>query len=297
MPEVGPARALREPAHERSRRLALASLAIAAAFGVSSLLIVSLSAAGWAVRQHLGLHTAIGGTAIVVSGLVAAVAHRDRLAPKTLLNLGLAYEVVIALLMSLQDNLDPIGLGRPLYDISWVAVLIVMFPLVVSAPPAWTLLASLLAASTWPLTILVGIRLGHPVPTASVLALNAAENYIAAALAMVPALILHQLAADVRKARQMGSYRLVERLGQGGMGEVWRAQHDMLARPAAIKLVRGHALGFRSGPADDAVRRRFEREAQATAALHSPHTVELYDFGVTADGTFYYVMESGASGR
>jgi serine/threonine-protein kinase len=95
----------------------------------------------------------------------------------------------------------------------------------------------------------------------------------------------------MRKARQMGSYRLVERLGQGGMGEVWRARHDMLARPAAIKLVRGDQVGLGTGPPDAAVLRRFEREAQTTAALHSPHTVELYDFGVTADGTFYYVME------
>jgi eukaryotic-like serine/threonine-protein kinase len=72
---------------------------------------------------------------------------------------------------------------------------------------------------------------------------------------------------------------------------VWRARHRMLARPAAIKLIRPEALGSRDGRSAEALTRRFEREAQATAALHSPHTIELYDFGVTGDGTFYYVME------
>ena len=86
----------------------------------------------------------------------------------------------------------------------------------------------------------------------------------------------------------VGSYRLMEQLGSGGMGEVWRAQHRLLVRPAAVKLIR------QSGPMG-ATRaqlvRRFEREAQTTASLRSPHTVQLYDFGVTDTGNFYYVME------
>lgn len=75
------------------------------------------------------------------------------------------------------------------------------------------------------------------------------------------------------------------------MGEVWRAEHRLLARPAAVKLIRPEVLG----PVDPTQRRvnlqRFEREAQATASMRCPHTVELYDFGVADDGTFYYVME------
>jgi serine/threonine-protein kinase len=71
------------------------------------------------------------------------------------------------------------------------------------------------------------------------------------------------------------------------MGEVWRASHRTLARPAAIKLIRPEALGD-----DPAVATaRFEREAQAIASLQSPNTVALYDFGATPDGTLYYVME------
>jgi serine/threonine-protein kinase len=73
------------------------------------------------------------------------------------------------------------------------------------------------------------------------------------------------------------------------MGEVWRASHRLLARPAAIKLIRS-VPGSAAATSDD-VRRRFEREAQVIAQLRSPHTVTLFDFGFTDGGTFYYVME------
>jgi len=80
----------------------------------------------------------------------------------------------------------------------------------------------------------------------------------------------------------------VRRLGSGGMGEVWLARHRLLARPAAVKLIRPALMGGDTGPS---AAERFEREAQATASMRSPHTIELYDFGVAHDGAFYYVME------
>ena len=86
----------------------------------------------------------------------------------------------------------------------------------------------------------------------------------------------------------VGSYRLVSRLGSGGMGEVWLARHRLLARPAAVKLIRHDT---RRGAAHDQLVRRFQREAQVTAELRSPHTVQLYDFGANDSGSFYYVME------
>ena len=75
------------------------------------------------------------------------------------------------------------------------------------------------------------------------------------------------------------------------MGEVWRARHKMLARDSAIKVIRPEVLMAQPGRQADLVRRRFEREARATANLRSPHTVDLYDFGATQDGSFYFVME------
>ena len=91
------------------------------------------------------------------------------------------------------------------------------------------------------------------------------------------------------RADELGSYRLGAKLGAGGMGEVWRAQHQLLARHAAIKLVRRDAL---DNPAHAAlVQERFRREAQTLATLRSRHTIELYDYGVTSDGSFFFVME------
>lgn len=89
---------------------------------------------------------------------------------------------------------------------------------------------------------------------------------------------------------QLGNYQLLERLASGGMGEVWRARHRMLKREAAIKVIRRDVLASGSDEGD-VLLRRFEREARATSALKSPHTVEIHDFGITEDGTFYYVME------
>jgi serine/threonine-protein kinase len=99
-----------------------------------------------------------------------------------------------------------------------------------------------------------------------------------------------RLTEDVSEARRMGSYHLIEKIGSGGMGEVWKAEHQMLVRPAAIKVIRRESLGDTSDSSYRTLVARFEREVQATAALSSPHTVQIYDFGL-ADGSFYCVME------
>lgn len=83
----------------------------------------------------------------------------------------------------------------------------------------------------------------------------------------------------------VGPYTLRERLGTGGMGEVWLAEHRLLKRPCAVKLVRAERAG------DPAALRRFEREVQATSRLRHPNIVEIYDYGLDDDGAFFYVME------
>jgi serine/threonine-protein kinase len=108
-------------------------------------------------------------------------------------------------------------------------------------------------------------------------------------MAYVGARVVYTLRREVSRARELGSYRLVERLGAGGMGEVWKADHRLLARPAAIKLIR--SPDETHGVVSDDMRQRFEREAQAIAGLRSPHTVTLFDFGAAEDGAFYYAME------
>ncbi len=90
------------------------------------------------------------------------------------------------------------------------------------------------------------------------------------------------------RARDLGSYRLVAKLGSGGMGEVWRAEHRLLARQAAIKLIRPEVVHEDSA---GEVRERFRREAQTLASMKSRNTIAIYDYGVTNDGVFFYVME------
>ena len=109
-------------------------------------------------------------------------------------------------------------------------------------------------------------------------------------LATVTSRVTYGLRQQVAEVSELGQYVLEEKIGSGGMGEVWRARHRMLIRPAAIKLIRQQALSTTSND-PELLMRRFEREARATAALKSPHTVQLYDFGATDDGTLYYVME------
>ena len=86
-------------------------------------------------------------------------------------------------------------------------------------------------------------------------------------------------------ARTVGQYRLQRLLGAGGMGEVFLAEHQLLKRPCAIKVIRPEKAG------DAKVLKRFEREVRATAKLSHWNSVAVYDYGHTRDGTFYYVME------
>ncbi len=103
--------------------------------------------------------------------------------------------------------------------------------------------------------------------------------------------VIHTLRRQVADARQLGQYRLKEKIGAGGMGEVWEADHRFLVRPAAIKLIKPDIAEGGDPQLAESMLRSFEREVQATAMLRSVHTIEVYDFGVTEDETFYYVME------
>jgi serine/threonine-protein kinase len=108
---------------------------------------------------------------------------------------------------------------------------------------------------------------------------------IAVALAAYGTHRIELLRREAAEARKLGQYQLRKRLGAGGMGEVYLAEHTLLKQPCAVKLIRPERAG------DPAALRRFEREVQATARLRHWNTVQIYDYGHAPDGTFYYVME------
>ena len=207
--------------------------------------------------------------------------------PQFILDLALVYEVLTALSVGILDYAEQ----GPTEGVSWIAVIILLFAPIVPSTPGKTLAAALAAASMGPAGALVWRALGaEPVRFEQILLLSI-PNYLCAAMAPVVSHLITRLGREVRQAREMGSYLLGELIGRGGMGEVWQATHRLLVRPAAIKLIKSDALGA-DRPADAEIMvQRFRREARAAAALHSPHTIQLYDFGVSRDGTFYYVME------
>ncbi len=234
----------------------------------------------------------VGGTLAGATFSVALVviATNRRLSHATVLYAALVFEVLICLdIAILMPWLTWVDRGH-LPIVTWVEPLIVLFPLIVPGPPRLTAVTLALAAATRPVALLfLQYVVGVAAAPGDYFVAIAAPAF-AAAMAYAGARIVYGMTVEVAEARRMGSYRLTSQLGSGGMGEVWRAEHRLLARPAAVKLVRAERLAS-SAEQQRVALARFEREAQTTAMLRSPHTIELYDFGIKDDGTFYYVME------
>ena len=171
-------------------------------------------------------------------------------------------------------------------------------------PASWKrTLAHTLPMAAWPFAFGWWMIRAHPEVAAAAAQQADFEKVSSGALAMAAAVgiavygtyIIDSLRQADYERGFASQYHLEKKLGQGGMGEVWLARHNLLTRPAAIKVIRPEMLrngGGSSGTtAINQAMKRFEREAQATATLTSPNTIELYDFGTTDDGSFYYVME------
>ena len=281
---------------QASRRLGIMSLVAASMWIVATVLyhivdrvIGTDDVAWWAVQTSDRITT----VAVVLSLGLFVYSRRTNQNPRFVLDLGLAYMVVMSLLVGMIWHWDrPVMMPTVAPAITWIGVIILMFAATLPSSPLRMLIAGTIAASMNPVGMLIAKARGmwDFGPNYNVLVMHY-PDYMMVAVAVVVAHVLTGLGEQVARAREMGSYQLGELIGRGGMGEVYRATHRMLARPAAIKLIRPEMVAAGRSESVEMTLRRFRREAEVAASLRSPHTVELYDFGITGDGTLYFAME------
>jgi hypothetical protein len=174
--------------------------------------------------------------------------------------------------------------------ISWIGAIVLVFAAIVPSTPGKTLVAALIAVSMNPIGMVTAKARGvwDYGPWENVVVMHYPTT--SCRVAVVISYVMTRLSLQVARARrwelQVGRPHRIRR-----MGEVYRATHRMLARPAAIKLLRPGLLAKGNEAAAQLAVKRFWREAEAAASLRSQHTFELYDFGVLEDQTVYFVME------
>ena len=219
--------------------------------------------------------------------LIARRGGRSARALGALDAVGIVVACAFLSLMTLDDG------GQILQVLLALTVTVMIRAILVPSRPGRTLLLTALAFLP---TVIVCIARHHPTALLPGFSESYQKQYmtlntvlwsvLGTMLATIVSRVIYGLRRQVAEANELGQYVLEEQIGGGGMGEVWRARHRLLIRPAAIKLIRPQVSAD-----PELLLRRFEREARATAALKSPHTVQLYDFGATEDGRLYYVME------
>jgi eukaryotic-like serine/threonine-protein kinase len=280
----------------RERLALLGKTLFLVSFGFYLFLLASLTLIGGApfaavVRSPVALGHLCASLSMAVLWLLASRAGPTFSSLGALEALSFAVSSVCLSFMTIEDQ------SQILQVLLALTVTVMLRAIVLPSRPGRTLLLSFLVFAP---TVVVCIGRHHPtafLPGFSPgyqklhMTLNTVLwSVLGTTLATVVSRVLYGLRRQVAEASELGQYLLEEQIGGGGMGEVWRARHRLLIRPAAIKLIRQQALGTMAGDPELLVR-RFEREARATAALTSPHTVQLYDFGVAEDGRLYYVME------
>ena len=281
-----------------SQRLRAVAIIYTAAFLAADWVPTIFMPHSWIRFQHLS-GWVFSAASIVMGIAVAAAVSSERLGWEARVRIGLVFQVAGAygIAAAMYAHLGDMPLTAEVLSAlspSWPAVWMVFYAVVVPARPRRALLAGLASASAAPVVIAATLtqhHLWHLTDPAEFFFDHAFPYLVCVLLVSMGARAVYQLGRDVTAARQLGSYQLLERLGQGGMGEVWRASHRLLARPAVVKFIRADALAASSAEEAHVLVRRFELEARATASLTSAHTIDLYDFGVTDEGVFYYVME------
>lgn len=213
----------------------------------------------------LGATDAIAASGVIASLLLFLYTRKPNHDPRRILDLGLAYMVLTAIdlgfifhwqFMPADMRISP--------QISWIGAVVLMFAAIVPSTPAKTAIAGLIAVSMNPLGMLIARARGtwNFNPATDALLMHY-PDYLLVGVAVVISHVVTSLGQQVAKAREMGSSQLGELLGRGGMGEVYKATHRMLARPAAIKLIRPEMIAAGDPAGAQLAVLRFRREAEA----------------------------------
>jgi len=165
------------------------------------------------------------------------------------------------------------------------AVLLVVLPLVLRASlvPSPAIRTLLVGSASIAATLAMATQLDHGPPMHVIMFLTIA-GFGLVVTTVVTSHVVYGLRRQIHAAKMLGQYQLQEKIGEGGMGVVYRATHVMLRRPTAVKLLPLEKAGEQTVA-------RFEREVQQTSRLEHPNSVFIYDYGRTPDGQFYYAME------
>ncbi len=207
-----------------------------------------------------------------------------------MLDLALVYQVIVSFSIG---NLETTFAGdQPIRGVTYLGLWFFVSAFLLPNAPLRTALMAILSVAAWMGGYWINVHLnGVPAYTPKRLAVVLGQMAVTGVWMLLINRIAVSMHVKQQRAEQLGSYELESIIGKGGMGEVWKAKHKLLARDAAIKLIRPDVLNASTGRGEAALLKRFEREARVTALLQSPNTVALYDFGESRDGTIYYVME------
>ena len=228
---------------DASRRLGVMALVAAALWTLATALghlAVRSMSHGNAQWLRLGVPDAIAATSVVASLALYFYTRRPNHDPRRILDLGLAYMVLTAVDLGLVFHWNTMPAERIIApEISWIGAVVLMFAAIVPSTPVKTAVAGLVAVSMNPAAMLLARFRGtwNFNPPSDALLMHY-PDYLLVGVAVVISHVVTSLGQQVAKAREMGSYRLGELLGRGGMGEVYKATHRMFARSAAIKLIR-----------------------------------------------------------